>query len=193
MSPHRPSYPPKTPPPPKKPVEPPRPETALTPNPVLIRGRSVKNWSVTPSHGAAVRVGAEVASALRQWGYRPQGDQPQKVVELLLRSAAQDGGRRVSLHLADDEERDQVMLLALSHRQDMPPGDDDQALRDDEHMRALAALGPRDVGMETGQSGRRWWAALDLPRPGRVRQVEGRGTRTAIRGPRKLERPPTTA
>ncbi|MYX77611.1 hypothetical protein [Streptomyces sp. SID3915] len=114
------------------------------------------------------------------------------MVELLFRSAAQDGGRRISLHLADDEVQDRVMLLALSHRQDMPPGDDDQVLRDAEHMRALAALGPRDVGVETTPDGRRWWAGLDLPRPDRNHHLDERAARTALRGPRKLERPPTT-
>ncbi|MFJ2225568.1 hypothetical protein ACIOFY_36700 [Streptomyces anulatus] len=150
----------------------------------------MRNWAVTPSGGAAARVGREVATALNQWGYRPKDDQPQKVVEFLLRSAAQDGGRRVSLHLADDEERNQVMLLALSHRQNMPPGEDDQVLRDAEHMRALAALGPRDVGVETTPEGRRWWAGLGLPRPGRALDVSGRAD---LRGPRKLERPPEVA
>ncbi|QTA36717.1 hypothetical protein [Streptomyces sp. CA-256286] len=64
------------------------------------------------------------------------------MVELLFRSAASDGGRRLSLHLADDEKRNQVMLLALSHRQDMPPGDDNQVLRDTEHMRTLPPSDP---------------------------------------------------
>ncbi|MEE1789245.1 hypothetical protein PUR28_00285 [Streptomyces sp. BE308] len=132
--------------------------------------------------------------ALHRWGYRPKDDHPQQVVELLFRSAAQDGGRRISLHLADDETRNQVMILALSHRQDMPPGDDDQVLRDAEHMRALAALGPRDVGVETTPDGRRWWAGLDLPRPGQtLRKLEGRAARNTARGPGKLERPPTPA
>ncbi|MFI1226070.1 MULTISPECIES: hypothetical protein [unclassified Streptomyces] len=165
----------------------------MTPNPARIRGRNVRNWAVTPSRGAAVRIGQEVAKALHQWGYRPKDDQPQKVVELLLRSADQDGGRRVSLHLADDEDRNQVMFLALSHRQDMPPGDDDQVLRDAEYMRALAALGPRDVGVETTLSGRQWWAGLDLPRPGRALERDERRPRGLAHGPRKLEGPPIPA
>ncbi|MFC8705832.1 hypothetical protein ACFUIV_27110 [Streptomyces anulatus] len=170
---------------------PPPPEQQDTPPPapVTIRGRSVRNWAVTPGQGAATRVGREVVTALHQWGYRPKGDQPQKVVELLLRSAAEDGGRRISLHLADDEDRNQVMLLALSHRQDMPPGDDDQVLREDEHMRALVILGPRDVGVETGPSGRRWWAGLDLPRPDRARELETRAAR-AVCAPLKMGHPP---
>ncbi len=194
MSPHRPDYPPKTPPPPKRPVQPLPPEqTAPAPAPVTIRGRSVRNWAVTPSSGAAARVGQEVATTLHQWGYRPKDDQSQQAVELLLRSAAQDGGRRVSLHLADDEDRNQVMLLALSHRQDMPPSNDDQSLRDAEHMRALAALGIRDVGMETAPSGRRWWAGLDLPRPGQALELNEQRPRALSRGPRKLEGPPIPA
>ncbi|MEU0162310.1 hypothetical protein ABZ154_26675 [Streptomyces sp. NPDC006261] len=189
MPPHRPDFPPKTPPPPKRPVEPPRPEQHEAPAPVTIRGRSVRNWAFTPSPAAAARAGREVAQALHRWGYRPKDDRPQKVVELLFRSAAEDGGRRVSLHLADDEKRNQVLILALSHRQDMPPGDDDQVLRDTEHMRTVAALGPRDVGVETTPDGRRWWAGLDLPRPSRAGELEERATGTALRGPRKLERP----
>ncbi|MEV3998989.1 hypothetical protein ACFYPK_28495 [Streptomyces halstedii] len=138
-------------------------------------------------------MGQEVATTLHQWGYRPKDDQPQLAVELLLRSAAQDGGRRVSLHLADDEDRNQVMLLALSHRQDMPPSDDGQVLRDTEHMRALAGLGIRDVGMETAPGGRRWWVGLDLPRPGRALELNEQRARALSRGPRKLEGPPIPA
>lgn len=195
MSPHRPDYPPKTLPPPKRPLQPPPPDlqTAPVPAPVTIRGRSVRNWAVTPSPGAAARVGREVAAALHQWGYRPKDDQAQHAVELLLRSAARDGGRRVSLHLADDENHDRVMLLALSHRQNMLPSDDGQALRDAEHMRALAALGIRDIGMETAPSGRRWWAGLDLPRPGHRAELSERRPRGLSRGPRKLEGPPIPA
>ncbi|MEU6632853.1 hypothetical protein ABZ905_31905 [Streptomyces parvus] len=156
---------------------------------MTIRGRGVQNWAVVPNQGAADRIGREVAKTLHQWGYRPKGDQPQRVVELLLRSADRDGGRRVSLHLADDEDRNQVMLLALSHRQDMPPGDDDQVLRDTEYMRALAALGVRDVGVETEPRGRRWWAGLDLPRVGRSGELGNRGARAVTSGPPKLECP----
>ncbi|MFD7763598.1 hypothetical protein [Streptomyces microflavus] len=191
MPPHRPDYPPKTPPPPKRPVNPlpPDEQTAPQPAPVTIRGRSVRNWAFTPSPAAAARAGREVAQALHRWGYRPKDDQPQRVVELLFRSAAEDGGRRVSLHLADDKRLNQVMLLALSHRQDMPPGDDDQILRDAEHMRTLVALGPRDVGVETTPDGRRWWAGLDLPRPRTARELQERATGAALRGPLKMERP----
>ncbi|MFI6142435.1 hypothetical protein ACIBCC_30115 [Streptomyces griseus] len=174
---------------------PPPPEEQDTPPPapVTIRGRSVRNWALTPGKGAAAQTGREVVTALHQWGYRPKDDQPQKVVELLLRAASGDGGRRVSLHLADDEDRNQVMLLALSHLQDMPPDDDDQVLRDNEHMRALAALGPRDVGVETLPSGRQWWAGLDLPRPGQALKLDERRPRALARGPRKLEGPPIPA
>ncbi|HWU07206.1 MAG TPA: hypothetical protein VN520_12640 [Streptomyces sp.] len=115
------------------------------------------------------------------------------MVELLFRSAAQDGGRRISLHLADDEARNQVMVLALSHRQDMPPGDDGQVLRDAEYMRNLVALGPRDVGVETTPDGRRWWAGLDLPRPRHVPGLEQRRPRALADGPGKLEGPPLPA
>jgi hypothetical protein len=192
VSPHRPDYPPKTPPPPKRPVEPSRPEqhADLSYAPVTIRGRSVRNWAFTPSPAAAARAGREVAEALHRWGYRPKDDQPRQVVELLFRSAAQDGGRRISLHLADDEAHNQVMVLAISHRQDMPPGDDDQVLRDAEHMRTLAALGPRHVGVETTPDGRRWWAGLDLPRPPHAPELEERRPRALAHGPRKLEGPP---
>ncbi|MCX4966882.1 hypothetical protein OHA98_18985 [Streptomyces sp. NBC_00654] len=82
------------------------------------------------------------------------------MVELLFRSAARDCGRRISLHLADDEARNQVMVLAISHRQDMPPGDD-QVLRDAERMRTFAPSAPMTVGVETRSS---WWGAVELGR-----------------------------
>jgi len=170
-----------------------RPITAPPPAPVTIRGRSVRNWAVTPSSGAAARVGQEVATALHQWGYRPKDNQPQQAVELLLRSAAQDGGRRVSLHLADDEERNQVMSWRSATARTCRRATTTQALRDAEHMRALAALGIRDVGMETAPSGRRWWAGLDLPRPGQVLVFCPRRLGALSPGPRKLEGPPIRA
>ncbi|MFB8027270.1 MULTISPECIES: hypothetical protein [unclassified Streptomyces] len=149
----------------------------------------MRNWVFIPSRAAAARAGREVTEALIRWGYRPKDDTPQQVVELLFRSAAQDDGRRISLHLADDETRNQVMILALSHRQDMPPSNDDQVLRDAEHMRNLAALGPRDVGLETTPDGRRWWAGLDLPRPGQSCVLEQSQRRALATGPAKTEGP----
>ncbi|MFD4034413.1 hypothetical protein ACFWVP_28860 [Streptomyces sp. NPDC058637] len=161
-------------------------------SPVAIRGRRSRNWPYEASATVAGRAGRVAEDAVTRWGYKVTGHQVQAVVELLFRAAAEDGGRRLSVHLADDEDRSQVLVLVISHRQDMPVGDDDQVLREAQHMRTLASLGPRDVGVETTSEGRRWWAGLDLPRPGVPCSLGNTPARAISRGPRKLERPPVS-
>ncbi|WP_405434887.1 hypothetical protein [Streptomyces anulatus] len=161
----------------------------MTPNPVRISGRNVQNWAVTPSRGAAVRIAQEVARALHQWGYRPKDDQPQKVVELLLRSAAEDGGRRVSLHLADDEDRNQVMLpREIELRPPLAPArrglDTDVAgAEGDEGSHALVV--PEDLVIVA----RRHVLPVTERQDDRARELETRAAR-AVCGPLKMGHPP---
>ncbi|MER6917458.1 hypothetical protein ABT354_37965, partial [Streptomyces sp. NPDC000594] len=80
-------------------------------------------------------------------------DSTDEVVQLLVRAAVADGGRTISLHLA--EQNRTLLVLALSHRPD-PPALDDSLLP------ALHRLGVLSCGTETGVDGRRLFAVLSV-------------------------------
>ncbi|KQX26958.1 hypothetical protein ASD97_38065 [Streptomyces sp. Root63] len=70
-----------------------------------------------------------------------------------MRAAVADGGRRVSLHLADQNR--QALIVALSHR----PG---LAVAGTAVLAELTSLGAVSCGTDTAEDGRRMWAVLDL-------------------------------
>lgn len=70
-----------------------------------------------------------------------------------MATALNGGGRRVSLHLADQDR--QALILVLSHRAGL-------AVTDQRVLPAVAALGATSCGADTAQDGRRLWAVLDL-------------------------------
>ncbi|MFI6475279.1 hypothetical protein ACIBL5_34080 [Streptomyces sp. NPDC050516] len=130
---HRPDYPPKAPPPPKKPVEPPRPEGAA-PGPVLVRARLVArivnrraaNWMLENAPWTPGKAGRHVIGKLAEWGYRLDSDREANITAvtvLLARAALTDGGRRISLHLADQDH--QALILVLSHQSGHAPEGED--------------------------------------------------------------------
>lgn len=155
---HRPDYPPKTPPPPKKPISPFPPE----PNPqtvssaarrgVNMANRRGANWPLEAQPWAAAGARKRVARQLHAWGYRPD-DTVGDVVALMVSSAVDDGGRRVSLHLADQQR--QALVLVLSHQPSLAPPDDTLLPR-------IAELGATSCGTDTAPDGRRLWAVLDV-------------------------------
>ncbi|MFJ2556350.1 MULTISPECIES: hypothetical protein [unclassified Streptomyces] len=156
-------YPPKTPPPPKKPVSPPFPDP---PRPkadgrvatrdrrrVMMAGRRGVNWPLERQEWTPAVAGRRVVDQLRAWGHRPDEEAVAGVVALLVRTAAADGGTRVSLHLADEKRH--ALVLVLNHC----PG---MAAPSDHVLQDLMALGVTDCGTDTGEDGRRVWALLDL-------------------------------
>ncbi|MGA4960270.1 hypothetical protein [Streptomyces lavendulocolor] len=172
--PHRPDYPPKTPPPPKKPVEAPRPETrhdparpgpgaAVVAQPRLrarIANRRAANWTLDAApwahKSAGPKASRNVAEKLTGWGYRPaRAEHAAALTARLVTAALADDGARISVHLADQDQ--QALILVLSHQpaQDTP---DEQLLHD------LAATGVVSCGVDTDRdgAGRRRWALIDL-------------------------------
>ncbi|MGI5484884.1 hypothetical protein [Streptomyces lavendofoliae] len=182
--PHRPDYPPKTPPPPKKPVEAPRPETRYGPRhaaaapgsscsggpgsavdtqPRLrarIANRRAANWTLDAQPWAAKSAGSKAArnvgDKLTGWGYRPvPARHASDLTQRLVDAAIGDGGARISVHLADQDQ--QALILVLSHQptQDTP----DQQL-----LHNLASMGVVSCGVDTDRdgAGRRRWALIDL-------------------------------
>ncbi|MFH8752968.1 hypothetical protein ACH4GK_17765 [Streptomyces rimosus] len=155
---HRPDYPPKTPPPPKRPVEPPRPNepkhtpTSAARRRVSMANRRGANWPLEAQPWAPAAAHKRVVKQLRQWGYRPNEEAVGNVVTLMVKAAVGDGGRHVSLHLADQNQ--QALVLVLSHQPGPAP--------DDTFLPRLAELGASSCGTDSAPDGRRLWALLDL-------------------------------
>ncbi|MEV5784585.1 hypothetical protein AB0L42_26785 [Streptomyces sp. NPDC052287] len=160
----RPDYPPRTPPPPKKPPSPPPPQIRLghsSPQQAqrlgwggrpVMRNRQGAAWSLEAQPWAPGKAFTAVAGRLRKWGLAAP-DSLEGLVRHLVATVVADGGRHVSIHLAEQD--GQVLLLAFSH-QPQPP-----ALEDDILSR-LCELGAVSCGTETAIEGRQVWALLDL-------------------------------
>lgn len=156
MSDHTPDHPPKTPPPPKRPIAPPRPNTSLAATVdarMLIRNRRSANWQLEAASWSPKKASGHVLLRLQEWGYREVGGTAAELTELLVRTAVADGGRRVSVHLADQGR--QALIVALSHK---PV----HAVAHDSVLPELARLGAVTCGTDTAEDGRRVWAVLDL-------------------------------
>ncbi|WP_432086382.1 hypothetical protein [Streptomyces sp. bgisy095] len=170
-----PSYPPRTPPPQKKPVELPRPEpktkpvsTALPlPGPgqtrvetrrprMAVRNRRVSNWVLTADPWAASKAIRHVTQAVRRWEYsHPRDVYLEETVRLLVGTAVEDTGKRVSVHLADQD--GMILVVVLSHTGSEP----DQSV-----LTTLAGVsGTVSCGVDASDEGRRIWALLSTEPP----------------------------
>ncbi|MFF0478912.1 hypothetical protein [Streptomyces sp. NPDC004284] len=170
-----PTYPPRTPPPQKKPVEAPRPQpstkpvTTSLPLPgpqqarlaarrprMAIKDRRAANWALTAYPWTAAQAVRKVTETVRAWGYaHPEDDVLEQTVRLLVDTATGDEGRRISVHLADQD--GMLLVVVLSHVGSDP---DDTVLND------LAAVpGTASCGTDTSDEGRRVWAVLSTERP----------------------------
>lgn len=153
---HHPDHPPKTPPPPKRPVQPPRPTTSLAGTPrgrMTVVNRQAANWSLEAAPWTAGKASRKVLDRLHTWGYTGADKKATDLTALLVTTAVADGGRRVSVHLADQDR--QALIVALSHRSGL-------AVADEAVLPQLAALGAVSCGTDTAADGRRLWAVLDL-------------------------------
>ncbi|MFJ3880760.1 hypothetical protein ACIPW5_25290 [Streptomyces sp. NPDC090077] len=161
-----PSYPPKSPPPPKKPVEAPRPQPAVKPSKqvevraqprMIVRNRRTVALTFRADPWAPKKAARQAVEALHGWGYPglDEGDAA-TAVQLLVTAAVTDGGKRISVHLGDQDHK--VLIAVLSHVAGPP---------DETVLSKVAALATVDsAGTDTGDDGRRIWAVLDTtPRP----------------------------
>ncbi|WP_030569624.1 hypothetical protein [Streptomyces aureocirculatus] len=167
----RPDYPPKTPPPPKKPPSPPPPDPPrseaselLAGLPVpqrnhgrrgtpVMRNRHGSAWTLESAPWVPKKAAAHVAERLTAWGFmapKPLTD----VVVLLTQTVVGDGGRRISVHLSEQD--DIALILAISHQ--APAAHDKPA----DVLPALQSLGAASCGTEAGTEGRQVWALLHL-------------------------------
>lgn len=120
---------------------------------MLVHHRRSVNWLLESSSWAPKLASDHVVLQLHEWGHRERDRRATDLTELLVRMAAADGGRQVSVQLADQGR--QALIVALSHRP-MRPVVDGGALLE------LAGLGAASCGMDTAEDGRRVWAVLDL-------------------------------
>ncbi|MFH8760356.1 hypothetical protein [Streptomyces atroolivaceus] len=140
----------------QRPLSPPRPETSLRGTArarMQVRNRRSANWSLEAAPWSAKKATGHVLDRLHEWGYREADQAAAALTELLVRPAVADGGRRVSVHLADQDR--QALIVALSHR----PG---LAVTDDAVLPDLTARGAVACGTDTADDGRRLWAILPL-------------------------------
>ncbi|MGO4456607.1 hypothetical protein AB4039_04655 [Streptomyces sp. M-16] len=156
-----PSHPPRTPPPQKKPVEPPRPQPATksanelplrTQPRMVVRNRRTAAHPFRADEWAPTKAVRQVLETVRGWGYPALDvEDLESVVRLLVTAAVADGGKRLSVHLGDQDQK--VLVAVLSHA----TGALDQTV-----LGTVAALATVDsVGTDTGEDGRRMWAVLD--------------------------------
>nr|WSZ97719.1 hypothetical protein OH820_20480 [Streptomyces sp. NBC_00857] len=153
---HQPDYPPRTPPPPKRPVQPPRPTAGVATTQrrrVTMANRRGSNWPLESRPWAPARARDHVVGKLHEWGHTDADATVGDVVALLVETVVADGGRRISLHLSDQNR--QALVVVLSHQ----PG---LAVTEEAVLPRIAALGATSCGADTAEDGRRLWAVLDL-------------------------------
>lgn len=162
----RPDYPPKTPPPPKKPLSPPmpdRPRSELIKNlPVPQRGRRTghpvmrnrrgASWTLEAAPWAPRKAHEMVEARLTGWGLAVP-DRLEEVVRLLAGTVVADGGRRISVHVA--EQNGLALVLCLSHQHVV-------AAEATDVLNALRKLGTDSCGTEMTSEGRQLWALLPV-------------------------------
>ncbi|MFF4582019.1 hypothetical protein [Streptomyces sp. NPDC001389] len=157
-------------PPLRTPVEAPWPQpatrppsaTGLAPR-LVVTGRRARVLAFRSDRWAPRKAAGQAALAVAPWGY-PRLDEHDflKAVHGLVGAAVAAGGKRVSVHLADQDAR--ILVMALSHRTDGDGGDRGRVPTEVALLRTVEAC-----GTHTGHDGHAWWAILDAgPRPRRT-------------------------
>ncbi|MFJ2110572.1 hypothetical protein ACIOEX_01365 [Streptomyces sp. NPDC087850] len=155
-----PDYPPKTPPPPKRPVQPPRPEPDTKPKGTLatarrrmtVANRRAANWTLESAPWSVATARRRVLAQLHEWRHTGINQAAGGITTALMQTAVADGGRRVSVHLAD--QNGLLLILVLSHQADVTDNED--------VLPRVAELGATSCGTDVAEDGRRLWAVLDL-------------------------------
>ncbi|MEU8434755.1 hypothetical protein AB0F18_17910 [Streptomyces sp. NPDC029216] len=160
-----PSFPPKSPPPQKKPVEPPRPQPVTKPTSatgvpprMVVTGRRARVLTFRADQWAPRKAAGQAALAVGEWQY-PLLDEHDflKAVHGLVQAAVAVGGKRVSVHLADQNAK--ILVMALSHQ-----AGGENAARVPHEVALLRTVDA--CGTHADHDGHAWWALLDAePRP----------------------------
>ncbi|WP_445047897.1 hypothetical protein [Streptomyces drozdowiczii] len=126
-----------------------------------MRGRRGANWVYTANRWAPDKAKEAILTQLAAWDFRP-GQSVLNAIEavtvLLVETTVADQGRRVSVHLSDQD--GQACILALSHDPGLADLDDDAGSK---VLHQVTAYRPvTECGMDTGPDGRRVWAVVAL-------------------------------
>ncbi|MER5950208.1 hypothetical protein ABT127_29565 [Streptomyces sp. NPDC001904] len=117
-----------------------------------MRNRQGASWTLETGAWIPKKAAGHVSDRLTAWGLRVP-TAVDEVVQLLVTTVQGDGGRRISVHLSEQDGR--ALILALSHQKPAAP-------LADEVLAALGSLGAASCGTETTGEGRQVWALLDL-------------------------------
>ncbi|MFD9355671.1 hypothetical protein [Streptomyces sp. NPDC060031] len=164
-----PSYPPNTPKPQKKPVEAPRPQPAAKPTSALlgprprmrIRNRRTTALTFRADAWAAGKAAARTLAQVGEWGYAAAQEDLLSAVRLLVEGAVTGGGKRVSVHLADQDGL--ILIVALSHQ--LTSAQTVVGQRDGLLAQLVALRTVDSCGTDTAEDGHRLWALLDAAPP----------------------------
>ncbi|MER7645403.1 hypothetical protein [Streptomyces sp. NPDC126522] len=115
-----------------------------------MANRRGATWSLEAQPWAGPKAAANVAKRLAKWGL-PRPAELDDVVLFLVSTVVADGGRHISVHLAEQDH--QALVLALSHQAE-PGGLQDAVLA------RLHELGSVSCGTEITPEGRQNWAVL---------------------------------
>ncbi|MEU6310691.1 hypothetical protein [Streptomyces sp. NPDC047014] len=147
-------------------MEPPRPQPATKPASLtgvparlVVTSRRARVLTFRADQWAARKAAGRAALAVAAWGY-PLLDEHDflKAVHGLVQAAVAAGGKRVSVHFADQQAK--ILVMVLNHRTDEQ--------EEVGHVPAeVAVLRTVDAcGAHTDLDGHAWWALLDAePRP----------------------------
>jgi hypothetical protein len=125
----------------------------------LIRNRRAINWGLENAPWTPGKAARHVVEQLTGWGYcgtKAQRDQAAAVTQALTTAALADGGKRVSVHLADQDGH--ALIMVLSHRADTVP--------DEAFLTEISALGAASCGSDVNRddSGNQRWALIEVRR-----------------------------
>ncbi|MFE3169258.1 hypothetical protein [Streptomyces sp. NPDC059224] len=162
----RPDYPPKTPPPSKKPPSPPTPdpsrEDLLAGLPVpqnvsrtefpVMKSRRGASWTLEAAPWAPGKASRLVSAQLSRWHLTPPAA-VDEAVRFLAATVVEDGGRRISVHLSEQDHT--ALVLCLGHQQT-------QAGEATELLTELRALAVDSCGTEMTADGRQVWALFPV-------------------------------
>ncbi|MGP3690679.1 hypothetical protein ACTVZO_39325 [Streptomyces sp. IBSNAI002] len=142
-------------------MEPPRTQPATKPNSLtgvpprlVVANRRSRVMALRADQWAARKAAAQAALAVAAWDY-PLLDEHDflKTVHGLVHAAVAAGGKRVSIHLADQDA--EILVMVLNHQTD---GQDDAGQVPAE----VAVLRTVDAcGAHTDHDGHAWWALLN--------------------------------
>ncbi|MFD7788501.1 hypothetical protein ACFV4Q_36255 [Streptomyces nojiriensis] len=147
-------------------MEPPRPQPTTKPKSLtgvpprlVVTSRRAKVLAFRSDQWAARKAAGQAALAVAGWDY-PLLDEHDflKTVHGLVHTAVAGGGKRVSVHLADQD--DKILIMVLNHQ----TGEQDDAGGVPAEVAVLRTVDA--CGTHTDHDGHAWWALLNAqPRP----------------------------